>query len=301
MNVMSFVDKGQLEPGSTVLLHNKVLSVVGLLADEADPMVSVMKVTAPAATLSREDLLALLPPHLAQSHPASPPCEDAHTASRNALPHHPFARGCSCIAVTALLLKVTWRPLPLHMPTQHLEILCLGAATKTVDTLQTPAPKSSDHSMQGHWLRMQSQPHWTQLPGCDCSALIRSVTRDYGHAVSVARQVEKAPTESYADVGGLEAQIQEIKEAVELPLTHPELYEDIGIKPPKVLLLPATAPNPTVSWRLAGVGAGNVVCVLVCWHGSVCSDALVGVGTLHGWRPAGLLWSGGLVLTPCRV
>ena len=46
-------------------------------------------------------------------------------------------------------------------------------------------------------------------------------------------QVEKAPTESYADVGGLEQQIQEIKEAVELPLTHPELYEDIGIKPPK--------------------------------------------------------------------
>ena len=46
--------------------------------------------------------------------------------------------------------------------------------------------------------------------------------------------VEKAPLESYADVGGLEPQIQEIKEAVELPLTHPELYEDIGIKPPKV-------------------------------------------------------------------
>lgn len=30
------------------------------------------------------------------------------------------------------------------------------------------------------------------------------------------------------------ARLQEIKEAVELPLTHPELYEDIGIKPPKV-------------------------------------------------------------------
>ena len=49
-------------------------------------------------------------------------------------------------------------------------------------------------------------------------------------------QVEKAPLESYADVGGLEQQVQEIKEAVELPLTHPELYEDIGIKPPKVLM-----------------------------------------------------------------
>merc|ERR1712216_110412 len=49
--------------------------------------------------------------------------------------------------------------------------------------------------------------------------------------------VEKAPLESYADVGGLESQIQEIKEAVELPLTHPELYEDIGIKPPKGVIL----------------------------------------------------------------
>jgi 26S proteasome regulatory subunit T2 len=54
--------------------------------------------------------------------------------------------------------------------------------------------------------------------------------------VSVMK-VDKAPQESYADVGGLEDQIMEIKEAVELPLTHPELYEDIGIKPPKGVIL----------------------------------------------------------------
>merc|ERR1711979_115951 len=42
---------------------------------------------------------------------------------------------------------------------------------------------------------------------------------------------------TYADIGGLEDQIQEIKEAVELPLTHPELYEDVGIKPPKGVIL----------------------------------------------------------------
>ena len=92
VNIMSFVDKSQLEPGCAVLLHNKSLSVVGTLADDVDTMVSVMK-------------------------------------------------------------------------------------------------------------------------------------------------VDKAPLESYADVGGLEDQIQEIKEAVELPLTHPELYEDIGIKPPKGVIL----------------------------------------------------------------
>ncbi|CAK9855606.1 unnamed protein product [Sphagnum jensenii] len=54
--------------------------------------------------------------------------------------------------------------------------------------------------------------------------------------VSVMK-VEKAPLESYADIGGLDAQIQDIKEVVELPLTHPELYEDIGIKPPKGVIL----------------------------------------------------------------
>ena len=56
--------------------------------------------------------------------------------------------------------------------------------------------------------------------------------------------MEKAPLESYADVGGLDQQIQEIKEAVELPLTHPELYEDIGIKPPKARM-PACAQQVT--------------------------------------------------------
>merc|ERR1712216_501594 len=92
VNFLSFVDKSQLEPGCSVLMHNKVLSVVGIMNDDTDPLVSVMK-------------------------------------------------------------------------------------------------------------------------------------------------VDKAPLESYADVGGLEKQIQEIKEAVEMPLTHPELYEDIGIKPPKGVIL----------------------------------------------------------------
>ena len=54
--------------------------------------------------------------------------------------------------------------------------------------------------------------------------------------VSVMK-VEKAPLESFADIGGLEKQIREIKETVELPLTRPELYEEVGIKPPKGVIL----------------------------------------------------------------
>ena len=43
--IMSFVDKDQLEPGASVLLHYKTHAVVGILGDEVDPMVSVMKVS----------------------------------------------------------------------------------------------------------------------------------------------------------------------------------------------------------------------------------------------------------------
>jgi 26S proteasome regulatory subunit T2 len=42
--ILSFVDKDLIEPGCSVLLHNKVMAVVGILQDEVDPLVSVMKV-----------------------------------------------------------------------------------------------------------------------------------------------------------------------------------------------------------------------------------------------------------------
>ena len=43
VNILSFVDKDLLEPGCTVLLNHKMHAVVGVLSDDADPMVSVMK------------------------------------------------------------------------------------------------------------------------------------------------------------------------------------------------------------------------------------------------------------------
>lgn len=77
-----------------------------------------------------------------------------------------------------------------------------------------------------------------------CSVLLRDQTyhivgvlADEADPLLNVMKVDKAPTETYADVGGLESQIREIKEAVELPLTHPELYEEIGVKPPKGVIL----------------------------------------------------------------
>jgi proteasome regulatory subunit len=46
-----------------------------------------------------------------------------------------------------------------------------------------------------------------------------------------------SPQETYADIGGLEEQINEIREAVELPLKRPDLFTRIGVEPPKGVLL----------------------------------------------------------------
>uniref|UniRef100_A0AC34GAX4 26S protease regulatory subunit 4 n=1 Tax=Panagrolaimus sp. ES5 TaxID=591445 RepID=A0AC34GAX4_9BILA len=94
-----------------------------------------------------------------------------------------------------------------------------------------------------HYVSIMSFVDKEQLePGCAVllnhknHAVIGVLSDDTDPMVSVMK-LEKAPQETYADVGGLDAQIQEIKEAVELPLTHPEYYEEMGIKPPKGVIL----------------------------------------------------------------
>ena len=42
---------------------------------------------------------------------------------------------------------------------------------------------------------------------------------------------------TYQDVGGLSEQLRELREATELPLTNPELFLRVGVKPPKGVLL----------------------------------------------------------------
>ena len=49
--------------------------------------------------------------------------------------------------------------------------------------------------------------------------------------------VEKVPDSTYEMVGGLQNQIKEIKEVIELPVKHPELFDALGIAQPKGVLL----------------------------------------------------------------
>jgi len=49
--------------------------------------------------------------------------------------------------------------------------------------------------------------------------------------------LEEVPDIEYADIGGLAAQIEQIRDAVELPFLHPDLFREHGLKPPKGILL----------------------------------------------------------------
>jgi proteasome regulatory subunit len=79
-------------------------------------------------------------------------------------------------------------------------------------------------------------------PGVRCTlnqqslAVIDILPESYDSQV-YGMEVIEAPDESYADIGGLDRQIIEIREAVELPLKKPELFDRIGIEPPKGVLL----------------------------------------------------------------
>jgi len=52
-----------------------------------------------------------------------------------------------------------------------------------------------------------------------------------------AMEVDERPSEEYSDIGGCDKQIQELIEAVVLPMTHKDMFDTIGIKPPKGVLL----------------------------------------------------------------
>lgn len=52
-----------------------------------------------------------------------------------------------------------------------------------------------------------------------------------------AMEVDERPTEEYSDIGGLDKQIEELQEAIVLPIIHKERFTKLGIRPPKGLLM----------------------------------------------------------------
>jgi len=57
------------------------------------------------------------------------------------------------------------------------------------------------------------------------------------HPKAVELSDEKIPEITYEDIGGLNGEIRKIRELVEIPLKHPEIFERLGVQPPKGILL----------------------------------------------------------------
>jgi len=70
----------------------------------------------------------------------------------------------------------------------------------------------------------------------DSYLILEKLPSEYDSRVK-AMEVDEKPTEEYSDIGGCDKQIQELIEAVVLPMTHKDMFDNIGIKPPKGILL----------------------------------------------------------------
>ncbi|KAL4445306.1 hypothetical protein ABPG77_011131 [Micractinium sp. CCAP 211/92] len=70
----------------------------------------------------------------------------------------------------------------------------------------------------------------------DSYLILDTLPAEYDSRVK-AMEVDEKPTEDYSDIGGLDKQIQELREAIVLPITHRDRFVKLGIKPPKGVLL----------------------------------------------------------------
>ena len=70
----------------------------------------------------------------------------------------------------------------------------------------------------------------------DSYIMLEKLPTEYDQRVK-AMEVDDKPTETYSDIGGLDKQIQELIEAVVLPMSHSEKFTTIGIRAPKGVLL----------------------------------------------------------------
>lgn len=90
-------------------------------------------------------------------------------------------------------------------------------------------------------------------------------------------KVEKVPDATYEMVGGLDKQVKEMKEVIELPIKHPELFESLGISQPKGVL--CYGPPGTGKTLLARAVAHHTDCCFIRVSGSELVQKYIGEGS----------------------
>ncbi|WP_380674610.1 proteasome-activating nucleotidase Pan1 [Salinigranum sp. GCM10025319] len=89
-------------------------------------------------------------------------------------------------------------------------------------------------------------------------------------------QVEHSPDVTYEDIGGLEDQLNEVRETVEMPLERPEMFDEVGIDPPSGVLL--YGPPGTGKTMLAKAVANQTDATFIKMAGSELVHKFIGEG-----------------------
>ena len=109
----------------------------------------------------------------------------------------------------------------------------------------------------------------------DTYLIYEKLPTEYDSRVRVM-ELDTKPTEKYSDMGGVDKQIQELEEAIVFPLEKKHLFEAIGIKPPKGVLM--FGPPGTGKTMLARAVAARVNATFLKLAGSQLVQAYIGDG-----------------------
>ncbi len=89
-------------------------------------------------------------------------------------------------------------------------------------------------------------------------------------------KVEKVPDSTYDMIGGLDEQIKEIREVIELPIKHPEIFDTLGIAQPKGVIM--YGPPGTGKTLLARAVAHHTDCTFIRVSGNELVQKYIGEG-----------------------
>jgi len=109
------------------------------------------------------------------------------------------------------------------------------------------------------------------------SFAIQQLLDDETDSRAQAMEIDDSPTVSYADIGGIDDQVREVREAVEEPLTNPELFAEVGVDPPSGVLL--YGPPGTGKTMLAKAVANETDATFIKMAGSELVRKFIGEGS----------------------
>ena len=109
------------------------------------------------------------------------------------------------------------------------------------------------------------------------SFAIQQLLDDETDSRAQAMEIDASPTVSYADIGGIDDQVREVREAVEEPLTSPEMFEEVGVDPPSGVLL--YGPPGTGKTMLAKAVANETDATFIKMAGSELVRKFIGEGS----------------------